>query len=121
MGALLPGLFLVVLYILWQLVYSHIYPKSMPPISKEERSLISRRELHIRVIKVLIPPLLLIIAVLGSILMGLATPTESAGVGAIGAMLLAYSRKQLNFRILARKNIICETGGSLKVTGFQQP
>ena len=99
-GALLPGLFLVVLYIIWQLIYANIYPKSMPPIPIEERSAISRKELHKRVIKVLIPPLLLIIAVLGSILMGLATPTESAGVGAIGAILLAYSRKQLNFNIL---------------------
>ena len=99
-GALLPGLFLVVLYILWQLIYSNVYPKSMPPIPIEERSAISRKELHKRVFKVLIPPLLLIIAVLGSILMGLATPTESAGVGAIGAILLAYSRKQLNFNIL---------------------
>ena len=99
-GALLPGLCLVVLYIIWQLIYANIYPKSMPPIPIEERSAISRKELHKRVIKVLIPPLLLIIAVLGSILMGLATPTESAGVGAIGAILLAYSRKQLNFNIL---------------------
>ena len=99
-GALLPGLCLVVLYIIWQLIYANIYPKSMPPIPIEERSEVSRKELHKRVIKVLIPPLLLIIAVLGSILMGLATPTESAGVGAIGAILLAYSRKQLNFNIL---------------------
>ena len=99
-GALLPGLFLVVLYIVWQLIYANIYPKSMPPIPIEERSAISRKELYKRVFKVLIPPLLLIIAVLGSILMGLATPTESAGVGAIGAILLAYSRKQLNFNIL---------------------
>ena len=99
-GALLPGLFLVVLYIVWQLIYANIYPKSMPPIPKEERSAISRKELYKRVFKVLVPPLLLIIAVLGSILMGLATPTESAGVGAIGAILLAYSRKQLNFNIL---------------------
>ena len=99
-GALLPGLCLVVLYIIWQLIYANIYPKSMPPIPIEERSAISRKELHKRVFKVLIPPLLLIIAVLGSILMGLATPTESAGVGAIGAILLAYSRKQLNFNIL---------------------
>ena len=99
-GALLPGLCLVVLYIIWQLIYANIYPKSMPPIPKEERSAISRKELYKRVFKVLIPPLLLIIAVLGSILMGLATPTESAGVGAIGAILLAYSRKQLNFNIL---------------------
>ncbi len=107
MGALLPGLFLVVLYIIWQFIYANIYPKSMPPIPEEERSAISRKELHKRVIKVLIPPLLLMVAVLGSIIMGLATPTESAGVGAIGAMLLAFSRKQLKFNVL--KKVVVST------------
>ena len=100
MGALLPGLCLVFLYILWQVIYANIYPEKMPPIPKEERDAIEFKELRNRVLKVLIPPLFLIFAVLGSILMGLATPTESAGVGAIGAILLAYSRKQLNFKIL---------------------
>ena len=100
MGALLPGLCLVFLYILWQVIYANIYPEKMPPIHKEERDAIEFKELRNRVLKVLIPPLFLIFAVLGSILMGLATPTESAGVEAIGAILLAYSRKQLNFKIL---------------------
>ncbi len=100
MGALLPGLCLVFLYILWQVIYANIYPEKMPSIPKEERNAIEFKELRNRVLKVLIPPLFLIFAVLGSILMGLATPTESAGVGAIGAILLAYSRKQLNFKIL---------------------
>ena len=100
MGALLPGLCLVFLYILWQVIYANIYPEKMPSIPKVERDAIEFKELRNRVLKVLIPPLFLIFAVLGSILMGLATPTESAGVGAIGAILLAYSRKQLNFKIL---------------------
>ena len=100
MGALLPGLCLVFLYILWQVIYANIHPEKMPSIPKEERDAIEFKELRNRVLKVLIPPLFLIFAVLGSILMGLATPTESAGVGAIGAILLAYSRKQLNFKIL---------------------
>ena len=100
MGALLPGLCLVLLYIIWQVIYANIYPDKMPIISKKERDAIAFKELRNRVLKVLIPPLFLIFAVLGSILMGLATPTESAGVGAIGAILLAYSRKQLSFKIL---------------------
>ncbi len=100
MGALIPGLCLVVLYILWQIIYANLYPKNMPSIPKSERDIKDFKELRNRVIKVLIPPLFLIFAVLGSILAGLATPTESAGVGAIGAMLLAYSRKQFNFKIL---------------------
>ena len=100
MGALLPGLCLVVLYILWQIIYANIYPDKMPVIPKAERDALEFNELRNRVLKVLIPPLFLIFSVLGSILMGLATPTESAGVGAIGAMILAYSRKQLSFKIL---------------------
>ena len=100
MGALLPGLCLVFLYILWQIIYANIYPDKMPSVPKAERDALEFKELRNRVLKVLIPPLFLIFAVLGSILMGLATPTESAGVGAIGAILLAYSRKQLNFNIL---------------------
>ena len=100
MGALLPGLCLVVLYILWQIIYANIFPDKMPVIPKAERDALEFNELRNRVFKVLIPPLFLIFSVLGSILMGLATPTESAGVGAIGAMILAYSRKQLSFKIL---------------------
>jgi tripartite ATP-independent transporter DctM subunit len=100
MGALLPGLCLVVLYIVWQIIYANIYPDKMPAIPKSERDELEFKELRNRVLKVLIPPLVLIFAVLGSILMGLATPTESAGVGAIGAIILAYTRKQLSFKIL---------------------
>ena len=100
MGALLPGLCLVILYILWQIIYANIYPDKMPAIPKSERDALEFKELRNRVLKVLMPPLLLICAVLGSILMGLATPTESAGVGAIGAIILAFTRKQLSFKIL---------------------
>jgi len=105
MGALIPGLCLVFLYILWQIIYANLYPNKMPAIPKSKRSYEEYIELRNRVLKVLIPPLFLIFAVLGSILAGLATPTESAGVGAIGAILLAYSRKQLNLRILREVTI----------------
>ena len=94
-GALLPGLGLVFLYIVWQIVYASIYPDRMPPIPAEERAAISRSELLGRVVKVLLPTLSLIVLVLGSILIGVATPTEAAGVGAMGAILLAASRRQL--------------------------
>lgn len=94
-GALIPGLVLVLLYIAWQLVYASIHPDRMPPIPAEERAAISNREMMARVVMVLMPPLLLIVLVLGSILVGLATPTEAAGVGAMGALLLAAFRRQL--------------------------
>ncbi len=98
-GALIPGICLVFLYILWQLINSYLNPKSIP-IKKQ---VINKGEvftIYKKVFKALLPPLILIVAVLGSILGGLATPTESAGVGAIGAILLAYLKKQLNFNIM---------------------
>lgn len=98
-GALLPGLLLVVLYIIYLITMTFIKPDSMPAIPSEERD-ISNYELYIRVLKVLFPPLFLILAVLGSILMGLATPTEAASVGAIGAILLAITQRQFTLEIL---------------------
>ena len=98
-GALIPGICLVFLYILWQLINSYLNPKSIPI----KKKVINKGEVFIiykKVFKALLPPLILIVAVLGSILGGLATPTESAGVGAIGAILLAYLKKQLNFNIM---------------------
>lgn len=85
-GALLPGLMLVGLYMLFVFAKSVIHPTSCPGIVMSEQE---RRELPGQVLKALLPPLLLIITVLGSILIGVATPTESASLGVFGAMLLA--------------------------------
>ncbi|MDH5601055.1 MAG: TRAP transporter large permease subunit [Gammaproteobacteria bacterium] len=98
-GALFPGLLLVALYIIYLIAITFIKPGAMPAIPKDELN-ISKTELYIRVLKVLFPPLFLILAVLGSILAGLATPTEAASVGAIGAMLLAFSQRQFTLKIL---------------------
>lgn len=98
-GALIPGLLLVVLYIIYLIAMTFIKPNLMPAISKEERG-INKQELLIRVLKVLFPPLFLILTVLGSILAGLATPTEAASVGAIGSILLAVSQRQFTLEIL---------------------
>ncbi len=98
-GALLPGIVLVLLYIVWQILNSYINPYSIP----KKPNLVNKAEvfkIYRKVFKALLPPLILIIAVLGSILAGLATPTESAGVGALGAILLSYLKKQLSFNIL---------------------
>ncbi len=98
-GALIPGICLVFLYIFWQLINSFLNPKSIPI----KKKVINKGEvftIYKKVFKALLPPLILIVAVLGSILGGLATPTESAGVGAIGAILLSYFKKQLNFNVM---------------------
>ncbi|MCU7857314.1 MAG: TRAP transporter large permease subunit [Candidatus Thiodiazotropha sp. (ex Lucinoma borealis)] len=97
-GAMVPGLMLVLLYILYLVTVAVVKPDSVPAIPIAERALEQR--LFLRALKVLVPPLLLIVAVLGSILGGVATPTEAASVGAIGAMLLAISQQQFNMKTL---------------------
>ncbi len=93
-GALIPGFILVGLFLLWTIYKAVFQPETAPAIlmTPEER-----KGLPVRVVAVLIPPLILIVAVLGSILFGFATPTESASVGAIGAMLLAAANRKLSF------------------------
>ena len=98
-GALLPGLMLVALYLSYLTVIAWLRPDQVPAIPEQEREADRSALLH-QVLKVLLPPLLLIVAVLGSILAGLATPTEAASVGAVGAMLLALSQRQLNLATL---------------------
>ena len=95
-GALLPGLALVGLYMLYLAALAFIKPSAMPAIATEEGEDVSLFNL----LSLLAGPLFLIVAVLGSILMGLATPTEAAAVGATGAILLALKQKQLSVATL---------------------
>lgn len=88
-GALIPGLGLVSMYIAYQLIMAWWKPENSPPIPQEELNV---EGLGKRIAHALIPPIVLIIAVLGSILAGVATPTEAAAVGSIGALLLAGLR-----------------------------
>ena len=97
-GALLPGLLLVSLYLLYLAIVAYARPAAMPAIAGTDPA--SGGQLLQRVLRGLLPPLLLIIAVLGSILGGLATPTEAASVGAIGAILLAIAQRQFNLAML---------------------
>lgn len=97
-GALIPGLILVLLYIAYLLVYSWLKPGSMPAMPEQSAS--ERKKLLSRVLVELVPPLLLIFLVLGSIIGGVATPTEAAALGAVGSMLLAFYRKQLRLNIM---------------------
>lgn len=96
-GAFLPGLMLVGFYLLF-MVYKAIFdPKSCPatPYEKVEGSSLLKE-----VFTALVPPLLLIITVLGSIIGGIATPTEAASVGAVGAMVLAALRWRLSYKVM---------------------
>jgi len=95
-GALLPGLLLVFLYLGWIVVVAIRRPDDVPAHPAGARP----KFLGAQVLRALLPPLALILAVLGSIIAGLATPTEAAAVGALGAMLLAATRGQLNLSCL---------------------
>jgi tripartite ATP-independent transporter DctM subunit len=100
MGAVLPGLLLVGLFILYILIAAYLRPGVAPAISKEELAAISPRQLAAQVGKALFPPLFLMVAVLGSIFAGIASPTEAAAVGAVGATILTIANKKFNLSIL---------------------
>jgi tripartite ATP-independent transporter DctM subunit len=93
MGAAIPGMMLVFSYILYITFVSWRHPELAPAISVITYD---DSELGFKVLKSLLPPLFLVLAVLGSIFLGIASPTESAAVGALGAMLLAASHHKLN-------------------------
>jgi len=97
MGALFPGLILGTLYIVFIVVYGLINPDAMPvPEKTDEVGWPVIKEVLLAVI----PPMFLILLVLGSIFAGIATPTEASGLGALGATLLALFNRRLNFKVL---------------------
>ncbi len=95
-GAIIPGLLLVAIYIIYLLFLTSTKPALMPAVNNHTEN----SNLFLRCCKALFPPIILIIAVLGSIIAGIATPTEAASVGAIGALLLALINKRLNLSCL---------------------
>jgi tripartite ATP-independent transporter DctM subunit len=99
-GAILPGLILASLYFVYILVRCTIKPELGPPISREEAGKWSTAQKLTMTLKSLIPPLALILAVMGTILAGIATPTEAAGLGAGGAAILALVNRKLNWVVI---------------------
>ena len=101
-GALVPGLILVVLYIAYVAFIAWLKPESAPPADRQElmAELNHQGSLFSLLLKGLVPPLVLIVTVLGSILGGFATPTEASAVGAFGALLLALAYRKLDFATL---------------------
>ena len=104
MGAVIPGLILGMLYISYILIYGKIFPEKAP-LAK------NHTEIHLTdVLQVMIdivPPALLILAVLGSIFMGMATVTEASGIGALGATILSAAYKKLNYSVI--KEVVINT------------
>jgi tripartite ATP-independent transporter DctM subunit len=95
-ASVVPGLLLIGLYILYILIYAYFNKEVAPAIPNDEKYSKILKE----ALKVITPPLLLIIAVLGSIFAGIASPTESAAIGVIGALLLALFKRRFSFELL---------------------
>lgn len=99
-GALIPGLMLAGMFAIFVACYAWLRPAAAPAIPRGEREAVGN--LLLEVTKVMIPPLALIIVVLGSIFAGIATPTEAGALGALGAMILAGFNKRLNRKSLGK-------------------
>lgn len=110
-AAIIPGFALVGAYFLWVVFNAIVKPDRLPPMDKSERLRILGEHPWRHLLRVLLPPLLLIVIVLGSILFGFATATESAAVGAVGALVLAYFRKAFT-----RENLTAIVNTTTKVT-----
>ncbi|GAB4178739.1 MAG: TRAP transporter large permease subunit [Geothermobacteraceae bacterium] len=100
MGAVVPGLVLVGLYIVWILVIAFVRPKSAPAMPADELAAFRGKEMWKRIVRAFLLPFFLILAVLGSIFAGIASPTEAAAVGALGATGLTVWQKKFNMNTL---------------------
>lgn len=99
-AAMIPGLLLAAIYVVYLLMVGWLRPEMAPAIPADERAQVSRLQLLVKVIKVVVPPILLIVAVLGSIIGGVAAPTEAASIGALGSILVAFLARKLTWQVL---------------------
>ncbi len=109
-GSLIPGLLMAAAFALHVIIVAFLKPDVAPALPAEVRNITSKALIQ-RVIKVMLPPLLLILLVLGSIFFGIATPTEAGAVGSLGAMILAAFNRQLNWTALKQ---VCDA--TLRIT-----
>ncbi|MEM7224108.1 MAG: TRAP transporter large permease subunit [Pseudomonadota bacterium] len=110
LGALIPGVLLGAIYIIYMLTYANLVPDAAPP---PERAEPVTPAVVLSVLWAVLPPAGLILAVLGTIFLGLATPTEASGVGAFGAILLAWANRKLSWEVFRE---VCEQ--TTKTTAF---
>jgi len=99
-AAMIPGLLLAGIYVLYILLLGVLRPDAVPAVSAQERALLSRGELMRKLVKVVLPPVGLVGAVLGSIIAGIAAPSEAASMGALGAILITAVTGRLTLRVL---------------------
>lgn len=112
-AALVPGLMLGMMYFGYILFMAWRSPESMPPIPSEERDSVSKGQLLFDLFKVVVPPLTLVVAVLGSIIGGIAAPTEAASMGALGAILLVTLTGRISFKVMSET-----VNSTFKITGM---
>lgn len=111
LAAFMPGFLLSMLYLIYTFIYCSINPKAGPPLPKSGRLAIGTGKKFGMALKSMFPPLFLIFAVLGSIAGGIATPTEAAGLGCLGALILAFFNKRVNAELFRSAGI-----STLKIT-----
>ena len=99
-AAVMPGLLLAALYCVYIVILGMVRPDMVPAVPKEERDAMPRGELWLKLFKVVLPPLLLVLSVLGSIIGGVAAPTEAASMGALGSILVTAFAGRMSYRML---------------------
>jgi tripartite ATP-independent transporter DctM subunit len=99
-AAVMPGLLLAALYCVYIVALGMLRPDKVPVVPQSERDAMPRGELWIRFFKVVLPPLALVLSVLGSIIAGVAAPTEAASMGALGSILVTAAAGRLSFKVL---------------------
>jgi tripartite ATP-independent transporter DctM subunit len=112
-AAMLPGLMLAGIYCIYILVLGILRPDAVPAIPAEERALLSGRQLTMKLVKVVLPPVGLVAAVLGSIIAGIAAPSEAASMGTLGAILITAITGRLSWSVLRET---CQA--TLKITAM---
>jgi tripartite ATP-independent transporter DctM subunit len=99
-AAMIPGLMLAAIYVLYIILLGIVRPDSVPAFTAEERALVSKSELMQKLLKVVAPPVGLVAAVLGSIIAGIAAPSEAASMGALGSIVVAAIGRRLSWQVL---------------------
>jgi len=99
-AALMPGLMLAAIYCVYIVILGMMRPEMVPAVPQDERDAMPRGELWLQFFKVVLPPLALVLSVLGSIIAGVAAPTEAASMGALGSILVTTFARRMSLRIL---------------------
>jgi len=99
-AAVIPGLLLAAIYCVYIVILGMVRPEMVPAVPQDERDAMPRAELWLKFFKVVLPPVALVLSVLGSIIAGIAAPTEAASMGALGSILVTVFAGRMSFKVL---------------------